>query len=120
MSVSDTYIAFVLEQLGTSGPIKAKTMFGGVGLYRGGIFFGLIDDDVLYFKVDESTQREFQQAGSQPFRPFGSESYSMRYYEVPADVLEDGAMLAQWAEKAVAVARKSATAKAKNPRGRSS
>jgi len=118
MSVSDGYRTFILEQLRMTGTVTAKSMFGGVGLYRGGMFFGLIDDDVLYFKVDESTRLEFERAGSQPFRPYGNDSYSMRYYEVPADILEDGESLAQWVEKAVAVAQRSATAKSKKPRGR--
>lgn len=111
MSVSDSYKAFILEQLKVIGPVTARSMFGGVGLYREGVFFGLIDDDVLYFKVDESTREEFVRAGSQPFRPYGDDSYSMQYYEVPADVLEDRESLQEWTGKAVAVARKSATAK---------
>jgi TfoX/Sxy family transcriptional regulator of competence genes len=37
--------------------------------------------------------------------------YAMSYYELPADVLENRPVLCQWAEKAVAVARRSATAK---------
>jgi len=27
-------------------------MFGGVGLYCDGLFFALLDDDRLYFKID--------------------------------------------------------------------
>jgi DNA transformation protein and related proteins len=116
MTVSDSYKAYVLEQLQIIGPVTAKTMFGGIGLYRAGSFFGLIDDDALYFKVDDSTREDFEDAGCQPFRPYGEGSYSMQYYEVPADVLEDRSVLRNWAENAVAVARKSATAKKKRPR----
>jgi len=92
-------------------------MFGGIGLYTGGVFFALIDDDSLYFKVDETTRAEFEGVGSRPFRPYGEDSYSMQYYEVPADVLESPVLLTHWAGKAVAVARK-ATAKRKRPRSR--
>ena len=116
MSVSDSYKAYVLEQLEIAGSVTARPMFGGIGLYRTGIFFGLMDDDVLYFKVDDSTRGDFEQAGCRPFRPYGEGSYSMQYYEVPADVLEDRATLTEWARKAVAVARKSATARKKRPR----
>jgi DNA transformation protein and related proteins len=118
MSVSDGYKAFVLEQLQEAGSIVAKRMFGGIGLYLEGTFFGLIDDDVLYFKVDDSTRPDFERLGSRPFRPFGDDSYSMQYYEVPADVLEDRSSLKQWTGNAVAVARRSATATKKKPRGR--
>jgi DNA transformation protein and related proteins len=116
MTVSDSYKAYVLEQLQIIGAVTAKPMFGGIGLYRAGSFFGLMDDDALYFKVDDSTRGDFEDGGCQPFRPYGEGSYSMQYYEVPADVLEDRLVLREWAEKAVVVARKSATAKKKRPR----
>jgi DNA transformation protein and related proteins len=116
MSVSDGYKAFILEQLQEAGSIVAKRMFGGVGLYLEGTFFAVIDDDVLYFKVDDSTRPDFERLGSRPFRPFGDDSYSMQYYEVPADVLEDRSSLKEWTGNAVAVARRSATATNKKPR----
>src|SRR3954464_5353903 len=107
MSVSDGYKTFILEQLQVAGSVTAKRMFGGIGLYLEGTFFGLIDDDVLYFKADDSTRADFERLGSSPFRPYGNDSYSMHYYEVPADVLEERSALKEWADKAVAVARKS-------------
>jgi DNA transformation protein and related proteins len=116
MSVSASYKTYVLEQLQGVGTVVAKPMFGGVGLYSGGVFFALIDDDALYFKVDETTRLEYEQAGTRPFQPYGENSYSMQYFEVPADILENRALLSAWANKAVAVARRSATAKRKPPR----
>jgi DNA transformation protein and related proteins len=106
MAVSSSYKTYVLEQLQVVGSVTAKPMFGGIGLYAGGVFFGLMDDDSLYFKVDETTRVDFEQAGSRAFQPYGENSYSMKYYEVPADVLESRPMLTEWATKAVAVARK--------------
>jgi DNA transformation protein len=116
MPVSPSYRAYVLEQLRGTASIVAKSMFGGVGLYRGGFFFGLIADDCLYFKVDDSNRADYQAAGSAAFRPYGEDSYTMQYYEVPADVLDDRGLLGEWATKAVAVARQSATARRKRRR----
>jgi DNA transformation protein and related proteins len=115
MSVSTSYKIYVLEQLHLVGPITARAMFGGVGLYSQGTFFGLIDDDTLYLKVDQSTRPEFELAGSRAFRPYGDDSYSMLYYELPSEVLEDREILKEWVQKAVAVARRSATARKKKP-----
>ena len=43
MSVSPSYRAFVLEQLGrVAAPIRAKSMVGGVGIYSRDTFFALI------------------------------------------------------------------------------
>jgi DNA transformation protein len=116
MPVSASYKTYVLEQLQVAGPVVAKAMFGGVGLYRAGMFFGLMHDDTLYLKVDDSNRADFEAVGSKPFRPYGDDSYSMHYYELPADVLEDRDVIAEWVGKAVAVARKSATAKRRKPR----
>src|SRR5215216_5842628 len=88
MSVSPSYKTFVLEQLSGAGTVTARAMFGGVGLYCQGLFFGLIDDDTLYLKVDDATRPEFERLGSQPFRPYGDDSQVMQYYALPADLLE--------------------------------
>ncbi len=79
-------------------------MFGGVGIYAGQLFFALIADDTLYFKVDDSNRPDFERLGMKPFRPYGEDGEVMQYYEVPADLLEDPEALRPWAEKAIAVA----------------
>jgi DNA transformation protein len=107
MSVSDSFRAFALEQLQRTIPdVRARSMFGGVGVYAGDLFFGLMDDDILYFKVDDSNRGRFEERGMGPFRPYGDGGEIMQYYEVPADVLEDVDLLASWVEASVAVARK--------------
>jgi DNA transformation protein len=103
MSVSQRYREFVLEQLGRVAPVTGKSMFGGVGIYAQGLFFALIADDRLYFKVDDATRPDFEQRGMEPFRPFG-EDRAMGYYEVPADVVEDLAQLEPWMKQALKVA----------------
>jgi DNA transformation protein len=54
MSVSDSYLSFVLEQLGAFPGVITKRMFGGIGIYSDGTFFAVIDNDTLFFKVDET------------------------------------------------------------------
>lgn len=107
MSVSDSFRTFALDQLRRTVPdIRARSMFGGVGIYAAELFFGLMDDDVLYFKVDDSNRARFEARGMGPFRPFGESGEVMQYYEVPADVLEDVELLADWVEDSLVVARK--------------
>ena len=107
MTVSSTFKLFILEQLGRSVPgIRARNMFGGVGIYGGELFFALIDDDTLYFKVDESNRRDYEARGMGPFQPYGEEGETMGYYRVPEDLLDDSEALGQWAEKAIMVARR--------------
>ncbi|HEX2095489.1 MAG TPA: TfoX/Sxy family protein [Longimicrobiaceae bacterium] len=105
MPVSPEYREYVLEQLGRVVPVTARSMFGGVGIYSEGVFFALMDDDLLYFKVDDTNRPDYERAGKGPFRPFGEESAAMGYYEVPGELLESPDELRSWVEKALAVAR---------------
>ena len=104
MAVTDSFVEFVLEQLEPVGAITPKRMFGGVGVYAGDLFFALLDNDVLYLKVDDSNRADFEAAGAGPFRPYGPGGEVMQYYEVPVGVLENSAELTTWARKAIDVA----------------
>ncbi len=114
MAVSKDFVAYVIEQLGSLVSVTSRRMFGGVGLYADGLFFTLIDDDTLYFKVDDSNRSDYEQRGSKPFCPFPDKpEFSMNYYDVPADLLDDGEELSRWARKSVTVALAAASKKAK-------
>ena len=104
MSVSDGYLQFVLEQLHELGWIKARRMFGGVGLYCNDVFFALIADDILRFKTGDSNRGDYIDAGMGPFRPYRDKDTVMDYYQVPVEVLEDRDELQLWARRAIAVA----------------
>jgi DNA transformation protein and related proteins len=107
MSVSPSFRTFALNQLGRCLPsIRARSMFGGVGIYAGELFFALIADDTVYFKVDDQTRPEFERRGLGPFRPYGEQGEAMQYYQVSEDLLEDAETLRPWAEQAVEVARR--------------
>jgi len=90
-------------------------MFGGACIYYGGMIFGLLADDVLYFKVDDSNKLDYVRAGMEPFQPFDDKPMVMSYYEVPVDILENRELLAEWAKKALFASRNKLT-KPKKPR----
>jgi len=105
MAVSEDYLQYVLEQLAGLGRVTPRRMFGGVGLYHEERFFGLIAGDTLYFKVNDSNRGDYESRGMSRFRPFPDKPYwSMTYYEVPADTLEDADECVMWARKSVAIA----------------
>lgn len=103
MPVSEDYLQFVLDQLADVKGVYARRMFGGAGLYREGIMFGLVADDRAYLRVDDSNRASFEDAGSGPFHPYGAKAM-MPYYEVPVDVLEDPGDFCAWAREALAAA----------------
>lgn|SRR5262245_4838384 len=109
MPVSEEYLEYVVDQLLCIGEVTPKRMFGGVGLYSDGLFFGLIASDLLYFKTDDETRGDYVAANARPFQPYGDDSYSMNYYEVPIDVLEDVDRLGVWARKALGAAERKAS-----------
>lgn len=117
MAVSGDFRRYVLDQLHRLGSVSARPMFGGVGLYNGDLFFALIDNDTLYFKVNDSTRPRYVALGMKPFRPFPDDpSREMGgYFEVPADVLEDAEQLVTWARQASEVALRARQAKRKSP-----
>ena len=71
MAVQPQYLAFVLEQLEGLGGVSPRRMFGGVGLYSDELFFGLIDDDTLFFKTDASNSAEYTARNMPRFMPPG-------------------------------------------------
>ncbi len=114
MAVSREYREFVLEQLGrVAAPVTSRAMFGGVGVYSGGLFFALMAGETLYLKVDDTNRPDFEAMGMGPFRPFLGDEHTMHYYELPADLLEDADALRPWVEKSVDVARRSRKSKSK-------
>lgn len=118
MTVSADYLAYVIDQLAPFAQVTSRRMFGGAGLYADGLFFALIAQEELYFKVDDSNREDYLARGYQPFQPFPDkpDMPSMNYYQVPVDVLEDPDELQQWARKALAVAVATAARKSKPQR----
>jgi DNA transformation protein len=106
VTASPEFIAYVIDQLAPCAQVAARRMFGGAGLYAHGLFFGLISSDTLYFKVDDSNRADFVARRCEPFQPIVRNQvvYSMSYFQVPADILEDVDELKIWARKALAVA----------------
>ena len=105
LRVSDAFRTFVLDQLEELGGVTPRAMFGGVGLYHRGVFFGIVARDVLYFKTDARNRGDYLRAGVKPFVPYADKpARTTRYYPVPIEVLESPPELAAWARKAIAAA----------------
>jgi DNA transformation protein len=116
MAVSNSYLTFVLEQLTGVPDAVTKRMFGGVGIYSGETFFAVIDNDTLFFKVDDTLRPQYVGRGMSPFQPMPGKGAMTGYYQVPSDVLEDADQLAKWAKQSIGVGQKDHGAR--RPRGR--
>ena len=115
MPVSPAVRTDLLARLNAVAPVMDRSMFGGVGLYCEGRFFGLIADDALYFRVDDATRPEYLKAGMGPFAPFGPEKASKVHFRVPDGVIADKRKLKAWLIKAVDAANRAAEKRAVKP-----
>ncbi len=104
----DSFVYTCLDVLSVLGPVRSRRMFGGYGIYHGETMFGLIADDVLYLKVDDSCRAAFEDAGSTAFsysRKDGR-SVAMSYFEMPAEGLETLDAARRWGTLALEAARR--------------
>jgi DNA transformation protein len=119
MAVQNEFVAYLLELLEPFGPVKAKAMFGGFGIYRHDLMFGLVARDTLYLKVDDKNRADFEARGLAPFtyRKKG-EGFSMSYFQAPYEAIDDAECLSNWAQKAYDAAMRAAQSERKKNRGK--
>lgn len=102
------FVQFILDQLGDELHATTRAMFGGNGLYHGGVFFGLIDDDRLFFFTDEAGRGAFEERGMRPFEPWPGHTMAT-YWQVPDEVVEEAPLLREWARRAIDARRRKPT-----------
>ena len=116
MPLSPGFTDYALELLAGLGQVEAKRMFGGAGLYRNGVMFALLHDDVIYVRVDDGLETDLRQQGSIPW------VYSMKrdgavrdmgYWRIPETAADDP-------DEAVAIARRAYAAAVKRKELRAS
>jgi DNA transformation protein len=67
MAVSPELRDYILDLLNGLGGVTARSMFGGIGLYRDGVMFGLTTrNDVLYFRTGDGNRGQYEAAGMVP------------------------------------------------------
>jgi DNA transformation protein len=119
MTISADFLQYVLDQLAPLGGLSSRRMFGAIGLYCEGKFFGLIAGDALFFKVSDINRADYESRGMRRFRPYADRPLlSMRYYEVPVDVLEDAEECVLWARRSVSIAEMKSSGASSKPKRR--
>ncbi len=114
------FVEYLKEVFVDFGPIQARKMFGGYGIYHQGVMFGLVADDMLYLKIDADIQPLFDAKGLGPFEyAKGDKVVKMSYYLAPDEILDDPQEAAMWARRSFeAAARSKVSGKQKRKRGR--
>ena len=109
--VESEFVHFVVEHLQSLGPVVAKRMFGGHGLFLHDVMFALIAWDTLYLKVDEVNRPAYDERGLGPFSYVGQQgrTATMSYHEAPPEIMDDKEVLRSWASQAHAAALRAQT-----------
>jgi DNA transformation protein len=101
MTSKNAFITYLLELFEPMGAVEAKAMFGGFGIYRKGLMFGLVANDCLYLKADDENRPDYESRALPPFTyERKGKKLSMSYYQAPPEAVESGEELCQWGEKA--------------------
>lgn len=115
MTASAGFLELLKDVLAGLGPVTMRRMFGGAGVYADGVMFGLVEDDALYLKADETTRRAFEDEGQGPFVYAGATGpvTVMSLWRTPERLYDDPDEMVAWARRALGVARTLAARKPK-------
>lgn len=107
MSGKRALVERALALLTPLGPVRARAMFGGHGLYLDDAMFALLGWGDLWFRVDDETKARFAEAGSEPFVYEGkTKPVEMPYWRAPPGSMESAEALLPWGELGLAAARR--------------
>ena len=121
MSRNNSYAVLVQERLAPLGTVRCQPMFGGHGVFLGEAMLGLILDDVLYLKTDQTNRADFEGAGLEPFAYTTKRGEVITsYHRAPAEAFDDWEALEPWVTGALDAASRSKAKKPAKSRARAS
>src|SRR5690349_8251068 len=102
------------------GGVSLRRMFGGIGVFRNGLMFGLVIGDVLFFKADDTTSPAFEAEGYQRWVYDGHKRpVEMPYWQAPERLFDEPDAFTEWALAAYAAAERKKVAKGAKPKAKS-
>ena len=109
---SSPLVDLCLELLAPLGAVRARSMFGGHGLYVDELFIAIVAFDSLYLKADATTAPQLSAAGCTAFvYEAKGQPMTMGYWTVPAEAMESPQAMAPWGRLAIQAALTARAAK---------
>src|SRR6186713_1766057 len=98
---------FLQELYQPMAGVTVRAMFGGLGVFKDGVMFGLgSSEGIYYLRADDKTVDRFVAEGSEPFVYGGMKDRiaTMPYYRLPERLFDDTDEFLAWSEAAFAAA----------------
>ena len=96
MAIAKHFLTQTLSQLSQVAPVYYKRLFNEVGLYHRGQLFGLVVENKVYFRVDDSSVLPYRARGMGPLRPKSAQESASHFYQLPPEVLNNPPELTFW------------------------
>jgi len=105
--MSEALIGHLRDLFEPLGPVSARAMFGGYGVYFDGMIIGVIIEDAFYLKTDAMTRARFEAAGCRPcIYLMRGKPLPMSYWSVPEEAMDSPQAMRPWALLAIEAARR--------------
>jgi len=112
-----SFVEHVTDLFSSLGDVDVRRMFGGHGLFCGGLMFGLLDDGELFLRTDEVCEQAFLKAGGKRWiYPSPKGPMETRYLQPPAIAMEDPDAMREWFALSFEAARRKHQAKSAKQR----
>src|SRR6184192_1912047 len=108
MVASDSFAAFLREQLAPLGRVAMRRMFGKTGVFCDGVMFSMVTENTLYFRVDDQNRATFEEAASFPPLNYQKKgcTIDLSFWRAPERLFDEPDELQAWARAALAAARR--------------
>ncbi len=104
---ADPFVARLVGSLQSLGPVRARAMFGGWGLFLDDAMLAIVVRERLYLKADAETAGRFDEAGCRAFTYLRrGRPVALSFREAPAGSLDDPDALLAWVRLALAAAER--------------
>lgn len=115
MVASTEFASFLREQLAPLGYVTTRRMFGKTGVFCDGVMFGMVTENILYFRVDSENRASFKEAESFPSLNYVKNgcAIDLSFWRAPDRLFDEHDELIVWARAALAAAHRVAAKRGK-------
>jgi DNA transformation protein and related proteins len=118
MFASAEFASSLEGQLAPLGYITTRRMFGKTGVFCEGVMFAMVNDDIVYFRVDDQNRATFAESESFPSLNYfkNGQTIDLSFWRAPDRLFDEDKEndeLIDWSRAALAAAHRVAVKRGK-------